>query len=162
GRIRGQPGYRVGIDVPPDRPLVQQAASDVVQPETLASLVEDFGGLHGSPFPLPTASLGCGRLFVAGPGDAITGHLGGPGGGAPGLCGAFAAGGGGPGGVPARPPPRRHPHSGPSPPWRPARPTPGPSPKAAALRRGRPAAGGRTAPSRACSPPGPGCRPPAV
>ena len=50
GRVRRQPGHRVGVDELLDGAVVEQAAGDVVEPEALAPLVECLGGLHSSPF----------------------------------------------------------------------------------------------------------------
>ena len=57
-RVRGETGHRQLVDVPLERPAIQQVAGDVVEPQTLAQLVKPLGCLHhvtvpgiGSPSP---------------------------------------------------------------------------------------------------------------
>ena len=45
-RIRGEPGDRKLVDVALERAAVEQVARDVVEPETLAQVVEQLGGFH--------------------------------------------------------------------------------------------------------------------
>jgi predicted RNA binding protein YcfA (HicA-like mRNA interferase family) len=44
--VRGQPGHRQFVHVAIERATVQQVARDVVEPETLAQVVQQLGSLH--------------------------------------------------------------------------------------------------------------------
>jgi hypothetical protein len=46
GRVGGEPGHREPLDVARKGAGVQQVAGDVVEPETLALIVEPLGGVH--------------------------------------------------------------------------------------------------------------------
>ena len=48
-RIRSEPRHRQLVDIALERAAVQQIACDVVEPETLAQVVEQLGCFHVSP-----------------------------------------------------------------------------------------------------------------
>src|SRR6185503_17862400 len=58
-RVRGQAGDRELVDVALQRPVVEDRAGDVVEPEALAEVVKFLGGLHWrSPFAVSATRSG--------------------------------------------------------------------------------------------------------
>src|SRR6185437_1811876 len=52
GRVRGEPGHRELVDVALQRPVIQQLAGDIVEPQALAEIVEHRGWFHRVAFRL--------------------------------------------------------------------------------------------------------------